>query len=102
MRRNRTLFLLMSLVVLTTAVSGQDQPGGRGRGMLPPGAPVAGPGRGAPPAGPPPKALIPNAKPVRTCASLAMVELPNTTIESAAVDPNNPALCRLTAITTHP
>jgi feruloyl esterase len=92
----------MSLVVLTTAVSGQDQPGGRGRGMLPPGAPVAGPGRGAPPAGPPPKALIPNAKPVRTCASLAMVELPNTTIESAAVDPNNPALCRLTAITTHP
>ncbi|HVG54768.1 MAG TPA: tannase/feruloyl esterase family alpha/beta hydrolase, partial [Vicinamibacterales bacterium] len=92
----------MSLV-LTTAVSGQDQPGGgRGRGTVPPGAPVAGPGRGGAPAGPPPKALIANAKPVRSCESLAMVTLPNTTIESAAVDPGNPALCRITAITTHP
>ena len=31
-----------------------------------------------------------------------MVALPNTTIESAAVDPNNAAICRVTAITTHP
>jgi feruloyl esterase len=31
-----------------------------------------------------------------------MVTLPNTTIESAAVDPNNPGICRVTAITTHP
>ncbi|MGH9239821.1 MAG: tannase/feruloyl esterase family alpha/beta hydrolase [Vicinamibacterales bacterium] len=100
-RRNRTLFLLMSLIVLTTGVSGQDQ-GGRGRGGVPPGAPVAGPGRGGPPAGPPPKALIPDARPVRTCESLAEIALPNTTIESAAVDANNPALCRVVAITTHP
>jgi hypothetical protein len=28
--------------------------------------------------------------------------LPNTTIESAAVDPNNPGICRVTVITTHP
>src|SRR5512134_721116 len=101
-RRNRTQLLLMSLVVLTTAVNGQGQPGGRGRGALPPGAPVAGPGRGGPPAGPPPKALIPTARPVRTCESLAAVELPDTAIESATVDPNNPALCRVTAVTTHP
>jgi feruloyl esterase len=31
-----------------------------------------------------------------------MVSLPNTTIESAALDPNNPGICRITAITTHP
>src|SRR5262245_23141857 len=49
-----------------------------------------------------PKPLIPNAKPVRSCESLAMVALPNTTIESAVVDPNNPGICRVTAITTHP
>src|SRR5262249_52138433 len=62
------------------------------------------PGRGAaqPPLGVIPKPAIPNAKPVRTCESLAMVALPNTTIESAAVDPSNPNLCRVTAITTHP
>jgi hypothetical protein len=100
-RRNRTLFLLMSLTVLTAAVSGQGQ-GGRGGGAVASGAPVAGPGRGGQPAGPPPKALIPDAKPVRTCESLASVALPNTTIESAAVDANNPALCRVTAVTTHP
>src|SRR5687768_15226983 len=100
-RRNRTLFLLMSLIVLTTGVSGQDQ-GGRGRGGVPPGAPVAGPGRGGPPAGPPPRALIPSARPVRTCESLAEIALANTTIESAAVDANNPALCRVIANTTHP
>jgi feruloyl esterase len=57
---------------------------------------------GAPALGSIPKAAIPNAKPVRTCESLAMVALPDTTIESAAVDPNNPAICRVAAITTHP
>jgi feruloyl esterase len=30
------------------------------------------------------------------------VALPNTTIESAIVDPNNPGICRVTAVTTHP
>jgi feruloyl esterase len=50
----------------------------------------------------PPKPLIANAKPLRTCESLAAVALPNTTIESAAIDANNPGICRVTAITTHP
>ena len=49
-----------------------------------------------------PKPAIPNAKPVRSYESLASVALPNTTIESAAVDANRPDLCRVTAITTHP
>ncbi|WP_410962039.1 hypothetical protein, partial [Salmonella sp. SAL4359] len=49
-----------------------------------------------------PKAAIPNVKPVRSCESLAMVVLPNTTIESAAVDPNDAGVCRVTAVTTHP
>ena len=39
---------------------------------------------------------------MRSCESLASVALPNTTIESAAVDPNNPGVCRVTAVTTHP
>jgi feruloyl esterase len=49
-----------------------------------------------------PAPVIPNARPFRSCESLAMVALPNTTIESAAVDPGNPGLCRITAVTTHP
>jgi hypothetical protein len=63
-------------------------------------------GRGGPPVQPPLgvtlKPAIANAKPVRSCESLAMVTLPNTVIESAAVDPANPGTCRVTAITTHP
>jgi feruloyl esterase len=50
----------------------------------------------------PPKPIVANAKPVRSCESLATVALPNTTIESAAVDPNNPGVCRVTAVATHP
>jgi feruloyl esterase len=49
-----------------------------------------------------PKPVIPNARPVRSCESLATVALPNTTIESATVDPDNPGICRVTAVTTHP
>ena len=49
-----------------------------------------------------PEAATANAKPMRSCESLASVVLPNTTIESAAVDPNNPSVCRVTAVTTHP
>ncbi len=49
-----------------------------------------------------PKPAIANAKPVRSCESMASVALPNTTIESAAVDPGNPSVCRITAVTTHP
>jgi hypothetical protein len=55
-----------------------------------------------PPLGTTPKPAIANAKPVRSCESLATVALPNTTIESAAVDPANPGICRVTAINTHP
>src|SRR6516165_12539703 len=55
-----------------------------------------------PPLGVTPKPAIPNAKPVRSCESLAMVALPNTTIESATIDPNNSGVCRVTAVTTHP
>jgi feruloyl esterase len=64
-------------------------------------------GRGGAPTPPPlmqaaPKPLVANAKPVRSCESLASVALPNTTIESAAVDANDPAICRVVAVTTHP
>jgi hypothetical protein len=55
---------------------------------------------GAPPLGATPKAVAPNAKPVRSCESLATVALSNTTIESASVDPKSPVICRVTAITT--
>jgi Tannase and feruloyl esterase len=64
-----------------------------------------GAGRGAPPApalSARPKPAVANAQPVRSCESLATVALPNTTIESAAVDPSNPGICRVTAVTTHP
>ena len=39
--------------------------------------------------------------PVRSCESLATVAIPNTTIESAAIDPNDAAVCRVKATTTH-
>jgi hypothetical protein len=64
----------------------------------PEGPPPAQPGIGSTT----PKPAIPNAKPVRSCESLAMISLPNTTIESARVDPANPGICSVTAITTHP
>ena len=53
---------------------------------------------GGPPA-PGPAALDPDARPARSCESLAGVALPDTTIESAAVDGN---LCRIAAVSTHP
>jgi feruloyl esterase len=104
-RANRTLFLAASVAALMVSVAhGQGQQGGRGGGA--PGAPVGG-GRAGGPALPPlmqtaPKPAIANAKAVRSCESLASVALPNTTIESAAVDSNNPGICRVTAITAHP
>ncbi len=49
-----------------------------------------------------PRPAIAGVKPVRSCESLATVVLPNTTIESAAVDTSNPKICRVTAVTTHP
>ena len=44
-------------------------------------------------------------KPVRSCESLSTVTLPNTTIESAALQPaanGNPEYCLVTAVVTHP
>src|SRR5437773_2682874 len=49
----------------------------------------------------PPKPLFPDAAPVCPCESLAKVSLPNTTIDSAALDPSN-GWCRVTATVTHP
>ena len=103
-RSRRTLFLVTTVTTLLVSVAdGQGQPGGRG--AVPPGTLVAGPGGGRGAGGPAmttPKALIPNAKPVRSCESLATVALPNTTIESATVAPNSPNVCLVTAVTTHP
>src|SRR5689334_16529980 len=48
-----------------------------------------------------PKNLIANAAPVRTCESLTSVALPNTTIDSAAIDAQDGS-CRITATVTHP
>jgi hypothetical protein len=79
-------------IALILAAAAYGQPQGGGRGGFPP----------APPLGSTPKPAVANAKPVRSCESLAMVALPNTTIESAAVDASNPNMCRVTAITTHP
>lgn len=101
---SRTLFLTsFATLILVATIHGQDQ---RGRPGGPQGGSAAGArggaGFGALPTPAPPKPLIPDAKPVRSCESLATVALPNTTIESAAVDPNNPGICRVTAYTTHP
>ena len=99
-RTKRILLPLAASLLLTTGIHGQGQRGARGR--VQGGSPAAAGRGGAAPAAPPPKPLISNAKPVRSCESLAMAALPNTTIESAAVDPNNPGICRVTAVTTHP
>jgi len=95
---NRILFVAASIVgLLATAGHARAQGQQPGRG---------GPPAGGPPFLPlmqtPPKPLVPNAKPVRSCESLATVALPNTTIESAMVDATNPGICRVVATTTHP
>jgi hypothetical protein len=100
-RTNRTRVIAGSVVVLLVS-TGQAQVPQGGRG----GAPVAA-GRASGPAPlplmqSPPRPAIANVKPVRSCDSLASFALPNTTIESAAVDPRNPGICRVTAVTTHP
>jgi feruloyl esterase len=83
--------------------AGHAQVPQRGGGGAP-GAPAGGRGGPAAPAlmQARPKPLVANAKPTRSCESLASVALPNTTIESAAVDANTPDVCRVAAITTHP
>ncbi len=84
-------FAVAVLIAIPLSRGVAQQGGGRGRG-----------GIAAPPLGMTPKPAIPNAKPVRTCESLAMVALPDTTVESAKVDADNADVCRVTAITTHP
>ncbi len=88
---------------MVATIHGQGQ---RGQPGTPQSKPAVGPrggmGFGALPTPPPPKSLIPNAKPVRSCESLATISLPNTTIESAAVDSSDPGVCRVDAYTTHP
>jgi hypothetical protein len=101
---SRRFFLaLLAIMMLVATVYGQGQTGGPGgpQSKTPAGGRSSA-GFGAAPAQPPPKPLIPNAKPVRSCESLATISLPNTTIESAAVDQNNPGICRVAAYTTHP
>src|SRR5436190_4518358 len=48
----------------------------------------------------PPKPLFPDATPVCPCESLAKVSLPNTAIDSAAIDASDGS-CRVTATVTH-
>ena len=105
MRRGRMTTSLTALLILGLIASVTLAQGPRGaRGGTPGGnAAAAAPGnRGNVPQAPAPKALLPNAKPVRSCESLAAIALPNTTIESAALDSTNPNICRVTAVTTHP
>jgi feruloyl esterase len=103
----RTQTPLIAALFAGLVVVGHAQGPQQGRGGAP-GEPQAGRGRiGGAPAPPPlmqsrPKSVVANAKPVRSCESLATVALPNTTIESAAVDPQNADVCRVTAVTTHP
>ena len=49
----------------------------------------------------PPKPLFADATPVCPCEALTKVSLPNTTIDSAAIDPSDGS-CRVTASVTHP
>src|SRR5690349_8157028 len=51
------------------------------------------------------KPLVPTTSPSRTCESLTTISLPNTTIESAALDAGDgtaSSSCRVTAVVTHP
>jgi len=60
---------------------------------------------GPPPPAAPLKPLFADAQPVRACESLRDVKLPNTTIDSAELHPaagTRPAVCRVTATSTHP
>src|SRR5436190_740069 len=50
---------------------------------------------------PPPKPLFPDASPVCSCESLTNVSLPNTTIDSVALNASDGS-CRVTATVTHP
>jgi pimeloyl-ACP methyl ester carboxylesterase len=86
----RFFLVLLAMMMLVATIHGQGQRGGPGRSQG--GSPAGGRGGlgfGVLPAPTPPKPLFPNAKLVRSCESMAEISLPNTTIESAAVDPNS-------------
>ena len=96
-----TKIVIVGALFAAAVVHAQQGPA-PGRGAQQGGSPgVAGRGA-APPLGVAPKPAIPNVSPVRSCESLATFTLPNTTIESAVMDATNPAICRVTAVTTHP
>jgi len=100
---NQTLGIGAAMIAFLVMVGHAQAPQGERAG----GPPAAGRGRAGGPAVPPliratPKPAIANAKPVRSCESLASGALPSSTIESAAVDPNDPGVCRVTAVTTRP
>lgn len=100
--RMMTHLLAMAALLAVAVTATQAQRGGaKGPAKGAKGAPK-GPAPFRVPLGTTPAPVIPNTKPVRSCESLAMVALPDTTIESAAVDPNDSGICRVTAVTTHP
>jgi tannase/feruloyl esterase len=86
------LLSLLSAALVTVQSSGeQDRGQSAGRG------PAAATGTFKP--------LVAHPIPSRTCESLTTVSLPNTTIESAALDSGDATagpLCRVTAVVTHP
>jgi hypothetical protein len=89
------LVLLAGTLVLGAQQAGTPRP--VGQPPVQPGAPSPGP----PPVRP--KPAIPDARPVRSCESLASVEWPDTTIDSVSVDPRQSGpVCRVTATVTHP
>src|SRR5262245_33264392 len=104
MNRTHRVFVVAAPLVALLAHAGHAQVPQAGRGAVPGGAGGRG-GAGGAAAPPlmqtPPKPAVAGAKPVRSCESLASLALPNTAIESAAVDPTNPGVCRVTAVTTH-
>src|SRR4029079_3359574 len=100
-RTNRTYGIGAAGISLLGTVGHAQAPQGERAG----GPPAAGRGRAGGPALPPlmqttPKPAIADAKPVRSCESLASGALPNDAIESAVVDPTG--VCRVTAVPTHP
>ena len=100
-RLNRVILLVGAVLALVVTGHAQAPQAARGRGAAVDGR------AGGPPAPPPlmrtpPKTAIANAKPTRSCESLATVALPDTTIESALIDSTNSNVCRVTAVTTHP
>src|SRR3954468_6064838 len=97
-RLSRTCAIGVAVIAVMVNVGHAQAP----QGGRPGGPPAGGRGRAGGPALPPlmqtpPKPAIANAKPTRSCESLANVALPNTTIESAALDPNDANVCRITA-----